>query len=465
MADFVMAIAGELVAGDASFEVVNPATGEAFEAAPECSAAQLDQALHAATEAWPRWRAATDERREALRACSRVLTRDVDEIAALITAEQGKPLAQARGEVLFGSQWFDYYAELPWPEETVRHAGGTTVKVQRQSLGPVAAIVPWNFPVGSACMKLAPALLAGNPVVLKPSASTPLSMLHVGELLNPVLPAGVLAVVSGGAGLGAKMSSHPDVRKVTLTGSIPVGMKVAGAAAADLKRVTLELGGNDPAFVLRGADVEAAAAALAEMSFRNCGQICNAPKRIFVDESLHDAFVEALVARVRAFRVGDPTEPSTEVGPVSTIAQRDHVEELVTAARDAGARVVAGGERLPGDGSYYRPAVVIDARPEMSIVAEEQFGPALPVMAFDDLAVAVEQANGSRFGLGASVWTDDAELALETMEGLAAGSVWWNTHSELHPEVPMAGIKWSGVGVEHGTWGLESFLDLKVMWH
>jgi acyl-CoA reductase-like NAD-dependent aldehyde dehydrogenase len=260
------------------------------------------------------------------------------------------------------------------------------------------------------------------------------------------------------------MSSHPAVRKVSLTGSIEVGTEVAQAAGADLKRVTLELGGNDPAFVLAGADVEATAAALVTKSFRNCGQICNAPKRVYVDESLYPALAEALVAGVEALQVGDPTDPATEVGPLTTRAQRDRVEELVTAARRDGATVAAGGERMPGEGNYYRPTVVTAARAEMELVAEEQFGPVLPVLPFRDVAEAVAEANDTRFGLGASVWTDDAELAAETMRGIDAGSVWWNTHSELHPDVPMTGIKSSGVGVEHGPWGLESFLDLKVMW-
>jgi acyl-CoA reductase-like NAD-dependent aldehyde dehydrogenase len=464
MSEYTMTIGGAAVAGPRTFDVLNPATNSVHGRAPECSREELEAAVSAAAAAFAAWRADEGARREALRAAARVLKEAGGELGAEITAEQGKPLREAGYEAMGGESWLGYYADLELPREVIQDDKRAFVEVVTRPLGVVAAITPWNFPVSSACTKIAPALAAGNTVVLKPSPFTPLATLRLGELLRPIFPPGVLNVVSGGDALGAWMTEHPAVRKITFTGSVATGKRVAAAAAPDLKRITLELGGNDPAIVLDDADVDKVADGIFRSSFSNSGQICSAIKRVYVPASLHDALVDALADRARSAKVGNGAEEGTQLGPLTTRPQVERVRELVGDAVAAGARVAAGGAPLEGPGNFFQPTVLSGIEDGVRVVDEEQFGPVLPVVAYRDLEDAVARANHTHFGLDGSVWSADADRAAEVARRLECGTAWVNTHLMQGPAQPFGGVKWSGIGVENGRWGLAGFYSLQTLY-
>ena len=464
MSDVSMIIGGERVAAPSSFGVVNPATGEVHAEAPECTREQLDQAFEAAAKAQIGWRADEDARREALRAAANVMFGAGDKIGPMLTQEQGKPLAQASMEALGAGVWLKYYADLEIPREVIQDDARAFAEVVRRPMGVVAAITPWNFPVTLASWKIAPALLAGNTMVLKPSPYTPRSTLLMVELLNEVLPPGVLNVVSGGDELGKWMTSHPTPRKVSFTGSVATGKHVASSAAPDLKRVTLELGGNDAAIILDDADPATVAAGIHDQAFANCGQVCAAIKRVYVPESLHDDVVEALSAKAAAIKVGDGMDPESELGPIQNRPQFERVSELVAAALADGATAATGGAPVDGPGFFFQPTVLTGVAEGTRIVDEEQFGPALPVISYRDLDDAITRANATSFGLGGSVWGTDIDRAADVADQLECGTAWVNSHVSLAPHQPFGGLKWSGVGVENGPWGLYGFTELKVQY-
>ena len=457
-----MTIGGERHHAPTSFGVVNPATGEVHAEAPECTREQLDRAFDAAAKAQIDWQRDDDARRTALLAAADVLFGAAQELAPILTREQGKPLAAATEEVLGAGVWLKYFAELDVPREVIQDDHRAFAEVVRRPVGVVAAITPWNFPLILASWKLGPALRAGNTVVLKPSPFTPLATLKMAELLDAVLPPGVINVVSGGNELGAWMTSHPVPRKVSFTGSVATGKAVAAAAAPDLKRVTLELGGNDAAIVLDDADVGVIAERLFGAAFRNSGQVCSAIKRVYVPESLHDDLVDALAERARAAKVGDGMDPESELGPVNNEPQFERVKGLVADALGSGAVAAAGGAALDGPGYFYAPTVLTGATEGTRIVDEEQFGPALPVLSYRDVDEAVERANATTFGLSGSVWSGDGDRADAVAARLECGTTWVNTHLALAPHQPFGGFKWSGVGVENGPWGLAGFTEIQV---
>ncbi|UGQ13626.1 aldehyde dehydrogenase family protein [Yinghuangia sp. ASG 101] len=461
-----MTIGGTAHSATATIDVVNPATGTVFAQAPDCSPAQLDAAFASAATAFGTWRRDEDTRRDLLRACAKALTARTDDIAVLLTTEQGKPLAEAAGEVRSVAAWLTYYADLEIPREITRDDKRGFAEVVRRPIGPVAAITPWNFPLTLAFWKLAPALRAGNTVVLKPSPYTPLSTLLVGEILRDVLPPGVVNTVSGGDRLGALMTAHPLARKISFTGSVETGRRVAAAAAPDLKRVTLELGGNDAAIVLDDADVPAIADKLFWGAFANNGQVCSAVKRVYVPRALHDDLVEALAVRARGVRVGDGATEGVRLGPVNNRPQFDRVSGLVADALARGATAAAGGHPLElsgGQGYFYAPTILTGAEDGTPIVDEEQFGPALPVVPYTELDDAVDRVNAGHFGLGGSVWSADPDRAADVAARLDVGTAWINTHLALAPAQPFGGAKWSGLGVENGPWGLYGFTELQVI--
>ena len=305
--------------------------------------------------------------------------------------------------------------------------------------------------------------MAGNTLVLKPSPFTPLSTLKIGELLRDVFPPGVFNVVSGGDELGAWMTSHPVPRKISFTGSVATGKKVAASAAPDLKRVTLELGGNDPAILLDDVDAADVADRVFRAAFANNGQVCSAVKRVYVPEALYDDVVEAFAAQARSQKVGDGTDPETQLGPINNKPQYERVSELVADAIKGGARAAAGGKPMDGPGYFFEPTILADLTDGTRIVDEEQFGPALPVIPYRDLEDAVERANATHFGLSGSVWSSDPQRAAEVAERLECGTAWANTHLALAPHQPFGGAKWSGLGVENGPWGLYGFTELQVL--
>lgn len=456
-------IDGRLVDTPECDPVIDPALGAPFALCPRATPAQLDEALAAAVRAFPSWRQDLAARREALTRCAAALKARADEVASLLVSEQGKPRHDALGEVLGAVAWLRAFAHLPIEDETLVDDDRRRIRVVRRALGPVAAITPWNYPIALLSWKLAPALLAGNTVVAKPSPFTPLATLLVAEILAPCLPPGVLNVLAGGGELGAALVAHPAVRKVSFTGSAATGRHVMAAAATDLKRVTLELGGNDPAIVLGDVDPDRVAEALFWSAFSNAGQVCVAIKRLYVHERVFAPLVERLVARARSVKVGPGRDPETRIGPLNNRPQVERLAALVDDARARGARIEVGGARADGPGYFYPPTIVTEAEAGMRLVDEEQFGTALPVMRFHDVEDAIAQANATHFGLGGSVWSADRARAEQIVQQLECGTGWVNQHMDLMPLAPFGGLKHSGFGYEGGRWGLAEFTALQTI--
>lgn len=462
LAHHCMTIGGKPIASSAQFDVLDPASAQTIAVAPACTPAQLDDAMEAAAVALPDWSADLATRRRALVDVAAALEGAAADLADVLTAEQGKPLKQARYEFTASAEWFRYYAELAQKPELFTDDGTGLVEGIRKPLGVVAAITPWNFPILLASWKLAAAMAAGNTVVLKPSPFTPMATLAVGDLLRNVLPPGVLNVISGDDALGAAMTAHPAVRKITFTGSVATGKKVAAAAAADLKRTTLELGGNDAAIVLDDAEPDAIVDKLFWGALMNCGQACSAIKRLYVPAHRVGAYFDALADRARTVRVGPGAERSSQLGPINNAPQHQRVTGLVADAIAHGARAVSGSAPETG---YFHPVTVLDDVSDgLRIVDEEQFGPALPVIGYTDEEQALQRANGTSFGLSGSVWSADPERAAALARRLECGTAWVNSHLVLAPHVPFGGAKHSGIGVENGSLGLREFTRLQVIW-
>ncbi|MFI1170251.1 aldehyde dehydrogenase family protein [Streptomyces melanogenes] len=442
--------------------VENPALGEVFDRTPGCTPEQLDRVLEDAARAFPGWAATPLEaRRERLLSCERALLGVVDPMAELLTREQGKPLKHARAEVRLAAEWFGHTARLELAPQRLVDEPGARVGLERVPHGVVAAIAPSNYPILLAVCKIAPALLAGNTVVLKPSPDTPMSSLMMGRILSEVLPAGTFAVVDGGAELGARLTAHPVVRLVSFTGSVGAGRAIARQAAADLKRVVLELGGNDPAVVLPGTDVLPLARDLFTRAMTNSGQFCAAVKRVYAPRDRYRELAEAMAAVADSAVVGDGLDPATEYGPLVSRAQLDRVADMVDEAVGGGARVLGGGHVLDRAGHFYRPTVVTDLPPGSRLEEEEQFGPVVPVIPYDDPEQVIDRANASPYGLGCSLWGDEDRA--RTLAGRPeCGTVWINTHGDLRHDVPFGGHRHSGIGVEYGPWGLNEYTQLKV---
>lgn len=460
-----MTIDGRAVRTPATLEVVNPATGELAGVSPLCTPEQLDAAFAAASAAFPGWsQAAPETREQALLAAAEAIADHADEIGLILAAELGRPLAETVGEAGVLATYLRHYAPMRLPEATIARDDLREVRVVRRPIGVVAALTPWNGPLGTLAMKIAPALSAGNTVVVKPSPLAPLSTLRSGEVLADVLPKGVLNIVAGDDALGPLTSRHSVARMVTFSGSIGVGKQIATSSGEDLKRIVLELGGNDAAVVLDDVDVPAVARSMFRAAFGACGQACVALKRVYAVPAVYDALVESLADCARAARVGDPLDPATQIGPLATAAFRDRIDTLVREAVEQGARVVTGGRVIDGPGYYYEPTILADAQDGMRVVDEEQFGPVLPIVRCADAADGLRRANDSEYGLSASVWSGDRTRARAIADELEAGTVWINTHRmNIGPTQPIAGWKWSGAGVENGSWGLESFTDLQTV--
>lgn len=462
--DFRMTIDGAPVAGERTMEVVNPATEQPFATVPDATREQLDSAVEAARRAFPAWSATSiARRRELIDALGDAVLANVAAFKRLLTSEQGKPHADAEGEILGAGLWLKGAATLELPVVVNEDSAERYSETRRVPLGVVGAIAPWNFPMVLAMFKVGPALLAGNTMVLKPSPFTPLSTLKFGELAATILPPGVLNVVSGGDDLGPWLTEHPGVDKVSFTGSTATGRRVMQSASATLKRVTLELGGNDPAIVLPDADVAALAERLFWAAFANNGQICIATKRMYVHEDIYEALKDALVAYARTVKVGDGAQQGTQLGPINNRLQYERVLDLIQDARDKGYTFLLGGEKIDTPG-YFVPVTIIDNPPEDSrIVQEEQFGPILPLLKFSDVDDAVARANASEYGLGASVWGDDEDAAFAVAERIASGTVWVNETQHLTPLAAFGGMKQSGLGVEGGDEGLLEYTGAQTI--
>jgi acyl-CoA reductase-like NAD-dependent aldehyde dehydrogenase len=464
MSAYQMLIGGKMVDGDLRMDVINPATEQVITQCPRASLAQLDDAVAAARAAFPAWAATSmDGRRDALLKAAEAIEAGADELARILTQEQGKPLAAALEEVFGAAAFFRFFASMDLHTEVLADDAARRVEVRYRPLGVVGAIVPWNYPLILAAFKIPPALLAGNTIVVKPAGTTPLATLHLARLLAPVFPAGVFNVIADANDLGAEMTRHAGIDKISFTGSTATGAKVMAGAAATLKRVTLELGGNDAAIVLDDADVKAVAPRLFASAFTNSGQVCIAVKRLYVPDALYDALCSELAALADAAVVGNGLEEGTQFGPLQNRMQFERVKELLDDARRHG-RVIAGGQVAgPGEGFFIRPTIVRDIADGTRLVDEEQFGPVLPVIRYGTLDDAIARVNASPYGLGGSVWSSDVERARTVAERVESGTVWVNKHLDLTPDVPFAGCRQSGVGTELGLDGLREFTQRRVI--
>jgi acyl-CoA reductase-like NAD-dependent aldehyde dehydrogenase len=463
MNDFRLLIDGRLVEGAGTLDVINPATGRVLTTAPRADQAQLEQAVAAAKAAFPSWSATRLRVRAGLLArLADALEAEKGAFARLLTQEQGKPLAQALWAIEFSVAALRYNAALDLPAEVLHEDAARRVVRLRKPLGVVAAITPWNLSMILLAIKVGPALLAGNTVVAKPAPTTPLATLRFGELCARILPPGVVNVIADQNDLGAVLAGHPDVAQVAFTGSTATGKKVMAGAAGTLKRLTLELGGNDAAIVLDDADPKEMAPKIFATAMLNAGQVCFAIKRLYVHDSLYDAFCDELAKLARATVVGDGLEPATEMGPVQNQAQFDKVKGFLEDARQNGT-IVAGGGVLEREGYFVQPTIVRDIADSARLVREEQFGPVLPVLRYSDIDDAVARANDTEFGLGGSVWSADRERAFAVAARIDAGTVWINKHFDLPPDIPFGGAKRSGVGVEMGREGLEEFTQATII--
>ncbi|MEH6756980.1 MAG: aldehyde dehydrogenase family protein [Parasphingorhabdus sp.] len=458
-------INGQMVSTAKVLDVVNPANEEVIGQVPSCGAAELDQAVAAARAAFPAWsKKPIEERRAVVQAISATIKENLDELFRLLTAEQGKPHAQAQGEIMGASMMAGAQSTLDLDDETNEDTDERYSRTRRVPVGVVAGIVPWNFPVMMAVQKIAPALLSGCTIVLKPSPFTPLATLRLAELIKDVAPPGVVNIITGEDSLGPLMTSHPDVDKITFTGSTATGKKIMEGASKDLKRITLELGGNDASIVLPDANVEKVAEQLFWSSFTNAGQICVAAKRIYIHEDIYDELSTAIAAYAKNVKVGDGAQQGTAVGPVQNKKQYERVLELVQDAKDNGYKFLVGGDHDPDVPGYYVPITILDNPPEDArIVAEEQFGPIMPLMKFSTTEEAISRANASEYGLAGAVWTANPDEGVRIAEQLETGTVWVNEFLHLSPFAPFGGHKQSGFGAEYGKEGLLEFTYPQVI--
>jgi len=463
--EFTHTIDGKAEGSAKSFGVINPSTAAEFAQCPDASKDQLDRAVASARRAFKTWsKLSYEERANYLRKLGAAVKERADEFAALITREQGKPFAHSQREMIGTVTWFDNISKVKIEDQVMRDDGKNRIMMYFRPIGVVGGITPWNVPVGLASHKIAQALYVGNTLVLKPSPYTPLSTLLLGEISRGILPPGVFNVVSGGNDLGQWLTEHPDINKITFTGSVATGKRVMGSASGTLKRVTLELGGNDPAIVLDDVDLAETSAKIFNGAFANCGQICMAVKRVYVPEKLYEPMVESFAELARNFRVGDGFEADVQMGPLQNKMQFDKVlDVLEDTKRQPGVRIVAGGHTLNRPGYYLAPTIVADIKDDARLVKEEQFGPVLPILKYKSVDDAIARANDTTMGLGASVWTNDLERGAEVAGQIEAGTVWVNHHIGAEIEVPFGGFKESGLGREHGVMGLHAYMEAQVI--
>ncbi|WP_241255261.1 aldehyde dehydrogenase family protein [Altererythrobacter sp. BO-6] len=443
-------------------EVRNPATGAVIAAVPDASEAELNAAVAAARKACTAWRHTPWEERAAI--VSRIgdtIALNAAELSAMLTCEQGKPTDQAITEIMTAAHWLRSTATLTLPDRATETAPGRKHITRYVPIGVVAAISPWNFPVALSAFKIAPALLAGNTMVLKPSPFTPMTVLRVGELVRDFVPAGVLNIITGGDALGPLMTAHPGFDKISFTGSTATGKRVMAAAASSLKRLTLELGGNDAAIIMPDVSIEETAQKVFRSAFANSGQICIATKRAYVHDAIYDEFRDALARLIVSAKVGDGSEPGSTHGPIQNRPQFDRLSDLVADCLANGYAMIQG-ESPTGTG-YFLPLTLVDNPPQESrIVQEEQFGPILPLIRFSEVDDVIAKVNDSDMGLAGTIWSRDIEAALKLADRMEIGNVWINEALALSPFAAFAGHKQSGLGVESGIEGLMAYTEPKT---
>ncbi len=463
--EYQMTIHGKLVGSEESFPAYNPATKAVIAQVPKATRDQLDEAVASARQTQLNWgRTPLVERQAAVDRMGAAIEAHAEEFMALLTREQGKPRGGAEWEILGSAFWFREMAKQSLEEQVLIDDDDRYVVTRRTPLGVVGAIVPWNFPVLLAVWKIAPALVTGNTIVVKPSPFTPLCTLKLGELCSDILPPGVLNVIAGGDELGQWMTAHPGIDKIAFTGHTDTGKHVMRSAAETIKRLTLELGGNDPAIVLPDVDAEAVAPELFWAAFQNNAQFCNATKRLYVHEAIYDNMLKELVAFAKTVKVGDGAQADTLLGPIQNEPQYVKVLEYIDDCANNGYPFALGGQVDRNAPGWFIPVTLVDNPPEDSrIVAEEPFGPILPVLKWSDEKDVLARANATRYGLGASVWGKDLDAVQRMGRQLEAGTVWLNEIHQYAPNQAFGGHKESGLGCENSLDGLAEYCNWQTI--
>jgi len=462
--DYSLLIDGKLTDSGQHLDVINPATGQVFARCPAAGRTELDEAVRAAQHAFTTWKDTSyDERAEFIKQLAAALRDHQDALAEQLTREQGKPLSQSVAEIDRGAAQSEGMVTIEIPIENLIDDDQRQIELRYRPLGVVGIITPWNAPVNLALGPLVSALYTGNTVILKPSPYTPLTTLKLGELLKDIFPAGVVNVLAGGNELGQWITEHPDIDKISFTGSVATGKKVLASAAGTLKRVTLELGGNDPAIIMDDVDPKAIAKQVFFASFVNSGQVCMAIKRIYAHEKIYDELCDALVEEANNAIVGDGFNPETKLGPIQNKMQYDKIVDILEDTKQSGARFLSGGEIPDQPGYFIPPTLVTDVAETSRLVQEEQFGPIVPILKFTDLDDALRRANDTRYGLSGSVWTSDPERGKEIAAKLEVGTAWVNQHRATSAFVPFGGAKESGYGRQYSILGLKGYMEPEVV--
>ncbi|KAL5332493.1 Aldehyde/histidinol dehydrogenase [Aspergillus crustosus] len=466
--NFQNTINGELVSTKETRHSINPATGEPNPEVPVATQEDVNKAVQAAQEAFITWAdVPLAERQKAVLAFTDALAEHAEDFAKLLTQEQGKPLQFATAEIQLSPRWLRETSDLASSitDETLSETDTSKTILRHVPLGPSVAIIPWNFPYQLFCAKLAPAVLTGNPIILKPSPFTPYTALKLGELAQRFFPRGVVQVLSGGDDLGPMLTTHEGVEKISFTGSTATGKRVMESASKGLKRVTLELGGKDAAIICKDVNIEEVAAKVVSLGFINSGQVCVAIKRVYVHESIYDRFLAAAAAFTKTLQVGPGTEEGVFMGPIQNSMQYDKVKTFFAEIPPTQLSLTNGGIINENQAGYFIRPTIIDRPSETSKIAtEEPFGPILPFLSWSDERDVIARANKTRMGLGASVWSNDLGQAARIAGRLQAGSVWVNSHMEMVPRVPFGGHKESGIGSEGGIQGLKGFTNVQVLY-
>jgi acyl-CoA reductase-like NAD-dependent aldehyde dehydrogenase len=457
---FTMTIDGKAVSSHATLDAINPATEKVIAAFPDATRDHLEEAVTAARSAFPGWsRLPVSERQRMVREFGQAIEANAEAFMSLLTTEQGKSRDGAEFEVGGSADWCTGVAAQELPEEIIEDNDDRTVFVRRTPLGVVGGITPWNFPILLAVWKIAPALVAGNTMVLKPSPFTPLCTLKLGELAREIFPAGVLNVISGGDDLGKWMTAHPHIAKISFTGSTETGKAVMRSASEHMKRITLECGGNDAAIVLPDVDPKEVAEPLFWGAFANSSQFCVAIKRLYVHEDIYDELMAELIAYAKDVKVGNGADADTQLGPIQNRPQYEKLRDLFEDTRRSGASIRLGGEIDDAPG-YFVPVTLVDNPPDDSrLVREEPFGPILPILKWTDDDDVINRANDSDYGLAGSVWGKDLDRARSLAERLETGTVWINEIHQFAPNIPFGGHKQSGMGVENSLEGLSEYTN------
>ncbi|ASQ90927.1 hypothetical protein CHL67_08355 [Prosthecochloris sp. GSB1] len=462
---FSLLVGGDSVVANNSFAVINPATEEEVGYAPAASLEHVDKSVLAYEEVRETWTKDIAYRRKLLQNCARKIEAQTDSIAEILSSEHGKPLHKSKLEISGVVKWFMDTSLLAIPDtvnDKLPNVPNVSSKITRKPYGVVAAITPWNFPLMMMAWKVAPALLMGNGVIVKPSPFTPLSSLYIGKIMSEVLPRGTLSVLTGDNRFSHELCSHARIKKISLTGSIETGKSIYNSSG--LKDLTLELGGNDPAIILPDADIESCIEEIFWAAFSNCGQICTGIKRLYIHESMFERTANLLREYANNVKIGGAFESNIEMGPINNAQQLYRIESMVFDAVESGGICISGGRRLDRKGYFYPPTIITNIRDDSRVVNEEQFGPVLPLLTYTSLDNAVIRANNSNYGLGGSVWGRDVSLAERIAEKLECGTAWINMHGPIWGAAPFGGWKLSGIGEEHGEQGLYEYSQAHVVY-